>query len=66
MPGRTTPAPKGVFRKFERVMVGFVMSVMALVLERMVLRSIRKEGKPDPAPPTTITSKGGEVDLDPN
>jgi hypothetical protein len=65
MPARTTPPPKGVFRKLERVMVGAVMSVMAIVLERMVLRSIRKEGKPEPQQATTITSKGGEVDLEP-
>lgn len=65
MPARTTPPPRGVFRKAERVMVGAVMTVMAFVLERMVLRSLRKEGKSAPHPATTITSKGGEVDLEP-
>jgi hypothetical protein len=65
MPARTTPPPKGVFRKLERVMVGAVMSVMARVLERMVLRSLRKEGKTEPKQSTVITSKGGELDMEP-
>jgi hypothetical protein len=66
MPGRTTPRPRTVFRKVERWFVGAVMSVMAFVLERMVLRSIRKGGGAGPEqPPMAITSKGGEVDMDP-
>ena len=48
-------------------MVGLVMAVIAVVLEKMVLRSIKKgakakgEGKEELH--TTLTSKGGEVDL---
>ena len=39
--------------------------VIAFVLEKAVLRSVKKGGGSTPAPePTTITSKGGEVDLD--
>jgi len=47
-------------------MVGLVMAVMAFVLEKMVLRSIRKGGKSEASTEelhTTLTSKGGEVDL---
>ncbi|HEU5204059.1 MAG TPA: hypothetical protein VFU17_07175 [Candidatus Limnocylindrales bacterium] len=47
-------------------MVGLVMAVIAFVLEKMVLRSIRKAGKSDESTEelhTTLTSKGGEVDL---
>jgi hypothetical protein len=47
-------------------MVGLVMAVIAFVLEKMVLRSIRKAGKSEASNEelhTTLTSKGGEVDL---
>jgi Mg2+/Co2+ transporter CorB len=51
-------------------MVGLVMAVIAFVLEKMVLRSIRKAGKSGTSGTssteelhTTLTSKGGEVDL---
>jgi hypothetical protein len=65
MANRTTPKPKGI-RRFERWIVGIAMAVVALVLERIVMRSVkRKRGAStqDP-PPTTMTSKGGEVDLE--
>ena len=42
------------------------MAMIAIVLERVVLRSIKKKGdpmKPEPQP-TSLTSHGGEVDLD--
>ena len=42
------------------------MAMIAIVLERVVLRSIKKKGdptKPDPQP-TSLKSHGGEVDLD--
>jgi hypothetical protein len=58
--------PKTVWRKIERWMVGVVMAVIAFVIERMVLRSIRRGGKPAASKEelhTTLTSKGGEVDL---
>ena len=58
--------PKTLWRKIERWMVGVVMAVIAFVIERMVLRSIRRAGKPTASKEelhTTLTSKGGEVDL---
>jgi hypothetical protein len=57
--------PKSVWRKIERWMVGVVMAIIAFVLEKMVLRSVRKAGKTESkeALHTTLTSKGGEVDL---
>lgn len=57
--------PKTPWRKIERWMVGVVMAVIAFVIERMVLRSIRRVGKPASKEElhTTLTSKGGEVDL---
>ena len=56
--------PKSVWRKIERWMVGVVMA-MAFVIEKMVLRSVRKAGKSKGGEElhTTLTSKGGEVDL---
>lgn len=60
-----TPRPKGIFRRVERWLVGLVMAVIAWVLEKLVLRSIRRGGAPVAQPdPKTITSKGKEVDLD--
>ena len=46
-------------------MVGVVMAMIAFVLEKMVLRSVRKAGKSKSREElhTTLTSKGGEVDL---
>jgi hypothetical protein len=60
--------PRSVWRKIERWMVGVVMAMIAFVLEKMVLRSVRKAGKAGKSGSkeelhTTLTSKGGEVDL---
>jgi len=63
--------PRSVWRKIERWMVGVVMAMIAFVLEKMVLRSVRKAGKSGTSDTsgskeelhTTLTSKGGEVDL---
>lgn len=64
MTGRTTARPRG-FRRFERWLVGVVFAVMAFVLERVVLRSVRKKDVAGPAEEvTTVISKGGEVDVD--
>lgn len=53
------------FRRVERWLVGVAMAVVAFVLEKAVMRSVRKEGKaPVEHESTTLTSKGGEVDLD--
>ena len=59
-------AKRSVWRRIERWLVGLVMAMIAIVLERVVLRSIKKKGdpmKPEPQP-TSLTSHGGEVDLD--
>ena len=57
--------PKTVWRTIERWMVGVVMAMIAFVIEKMVLRSVRKAGKSKSHEElhTTLTSKGGEVDL---
>lgn len=57
---------KGPFRRLERWFVGLAMAVVALVLEKIVMRSVKREGKPGTAPapaPTTLTSRGGDVDV---
>jgi hypothetical protein len=57
-----------MFRRIERWGVGLAMGVVAFVLERAVMRSVKKGGTREPAraeaTPTTFRSKGGEVDLD--
>jgi len=56
--------PTGV-RRVERWLVGLVMAVLAFVIERAVLRSIRQgKTKPRAAAPSTITSTGAEVSAD--
>ncbi len=60
----STKKPKGL-RRIERWAVGLVMGVIAFVLEKVVMRSVKKGGAaapPEPAP-TTITSKGGEAQV---
>ena len=61
---RSTPKPTGI-RRVERWLVGLAMAVVAFILERLVMRSVKRSGdaKGQP-PPTTVTSKGGEVDLE--
>jgi hypothetical protein len=52
-------------RRLERWVVGLGMAVIAFVLERAVMRSVRRGGEPVEAPaPTTFTSRGGDVDVD--
>jgi hypothetical protein len=48
-------------RRVERWLVGIAMIVIAFTLEKIVMRSVKKDSSPSP---TTLTSKGGEVDLD--
>ena len=65
MTGRaTTKKPKG-FRRVERWGVGIVMGVIAWVLEKVVMRSVKnKTGKEESTErATTITSKGGEAQV---
>jgi hypothetical protein len=40
-----------------------VMAVIAFVLERAVMRSVRKKGEAPKPESTTLTYDGGEVDL---
>jgi len=41
------------------------MAVVAFILERLVMRSVKRSGDAKDQPsPTTVTSKGGEVDLE--
>jgi hypothetical protein len=55
--------PRG-FRRVERWLVGLALAVVAFVLERIVVRSVKKkEPKPQPEPATRLTSKGGDVDF---
>jgi hypothetical protein len=63
---RATARPTG-FRRFERWMIGVLFAVMAFVLEKFVMRSVRKKGADAPASTeeiTTVVAKGGEVDVD--
>ncbi len=53
--------PRGL-RRVERWLVGVAMGIIAFFLERIVMRSVKKK-VPEPVP-TTLTSKGGEVDYD--
>ena len=53
--------PRGL-RRVERWIVGVAMGIIAFFLERIVMRSAKK--KPPAPVPTTLTSKGGEVDYD--
>ena len=63
MSGRSTPKPKGL-RRVERWLVGLAMSVVAFVLEKVVMRSVRKGETVMTQPaPTTVTARGGDVDL---
>jgi len=64
-PSRETPKPRG-FRRLERWLVGIAMAVVAFVLERIVMHSVTKQNSAPGAEPaaTTMTAKGGEVDLE--
>ena len=58
----STAKPKGI-RRVERWVVGIAMAVVALVLERLVMRSVKAKGRDEEPSPTTVTSKGSEVDI---
>jgi len=60
---RSTKKPKGI-RRLERWVVGIAMGIMAFVLEKAVMRSVKKKGGSTAPAPTTITSKGSEAGLD--
>jgi hypothetical protein len=57
---RPAPARKPAkgLRRLERWAVGVAMAVVAFVLEKIVMRSVKKPKKDDA---TTLTSKGGDV-----
>jgi hypothetical protein len=59
--------PKTFWRRTERRLVGFAMGIMAFVLEKAILRAVKKgevePPKEDPDVPTTMKSKGGKIDL---
>ena len=45
--------------------MGLLMGVIAFILEKVVMRSIRREGGSEPkAGGTTVTTKGGEIDVE--
>jgi hypothetical protein len=61
---RDRPAPKR-FRRLERWLVGLVMAMFAYVIEKAVLRSIKKGNTtPKPVEPTAITGTGADVSAD--
>ena len=60
---RRSQKPKGL-RRLERWLVGLAMGVIAFVLEKAVMRSVKEGGGAVPATePTMITSKGGEAEV---
>ena len=61
----TAAKARGV-RRFERWLVGIAMTIVAIILERVVVRAVRRQGRGGEleAEPTTLTSRGGDVDLD--
>ena len=60
-----TARPRGR-RRFERWLVGIAMTIVAFILEKAVVRAVRRDGRGAEleAEPTTFSSRGGEVDLD--
>jgi hypothetical protein len=63
--GRPARRPVKGLRRLERWFVGVLMGIVAFALEKIVLRSVKKKHPEEAEPaPTTLTSKGGEVDLD--
>ena len=65
MTGTDHPKPKG-FRRLERGVMSMVMGVIAYILEKVVMRSIRRDGGSAPAESggAKVTSKGTEIDVD--
>jgi hypothetical protein len=50
-------------RRVERALVGSAMAVVAFILERVVMKTVKKEGgSVKDAPGKVVTSRGGDVD----
>lgn len=55
--------PKGLVRRAERRLVGLAMAVVAFVLERIVMRSVRRRSEgPAERDEPTVRSRGAEVE----
>ena len=67
MTASSSPRPKTFLRRVERKLMGAVMWVIAFILEKIVMRSVKKQGSTthirDEHEPTTIKATGGKVDL---
>jgi hypothetical protein len=66
MTASTSPRPRTFLRRVERKLMGAVMWVIAFILEKIIMRSVKKEGKThirDEHEPTTLKATGGEVDF---
>jgi hypothetical protein len=60
LPDRPKPSP---FRRVERVMMGFVMGIMAFFIEKMVMRSLKRSGSKTPvAGSTPIKGSGRDIE----
>jgi hypothetical protein len=60
------PAKRSFLRRVERAIMGGLMTVMAFVLEKFVMRAMKKDGKTaGRAEPTQIVTKGGAIDFEP-
>jgi hypothetical protein len=64
---RSAPRSRRPLRRLERAMVGSVMAVIAVVLERLVVRALRKKGHATSpsSEPTQVTTRGGAIEFDP-
>jgi hypothetical protein len=61
LPNRTNRA-RNVFRRIERWGVGLILVIVAFILERAVVRSIRKgEMKAKPSQPTALKGTGSDI-----
>jgi len=61
---RPGAAPVKGIRRLERWFLGVLMAIVAFALEKIVLRSVKKKHPETEATASTLTSKGGDVDLD--
>ena len=64
MTGPQRSKPVGL-RRLERALMGTLMGVVAFILEKVVMRSIRREGGTTPNDVgTAVISKGAEIDVE--